>query len=66
MSMQMPEIYELMDGLPPGVWVAISTEQQKVLAFGEDAQAVYAEAKQLGEEVPFIGRVPDPDVLMFY
>jgi hypothetical protein len=66
MAMEITEIYQLMDGLPPGAWVAISTEERRVLAFGTDAQKVYSEAKQKGEKVPFIGRVPEPDLQMFY
>ena len=66
MAMGMPEIYQLMDGLPPGAWVAISTDQQRVLSYGDDAQTVYDEARRQGEEVPFVGRVPEPDAQMFY
>jgi hypothetical protein len=66
MAMDINEIHKLMDGLPPGAWVAISTEQGCVLSYGEDAMKVFADAKAKGEKVPFIGRVPDPDVLMFY
>jgi hypothetical protein len=66
MAMAINEIHQLMDGLPPGAWVAISTERRCVLSYGEDAQTVYAEAKRTGEKVPFIGRVPEPDVHMFY
>jgi hypothetical protein len=67
MSMQMPEIYELMEGLPVGVWVAISTEERKVLAYGEDADEVLAKARSMGVAGPFIGRVPqEEETLMFY
>ncbi len=67
MSMQMPEIYELMEGLPPGAWVAISTDDRKVLAYGEDAEEVLATARRLGVAGPFIGRVPqEEETLMFY
>jgi len=66
MAMDITEIYQLMDGLPPGAWVAISTEKRRVLAYGPDALQVFAEAKQQGEKVPFVGRVPEPNVHMFY
>jgi hypothetical protein len=66
MRMEISDIYELMDGLPPGAWVAISTEQRRVLSYGDDEMAVFAEAKAQGEKIPFIGRVPEPDVLMFF
>jgi hypothetical protein len=66
MRMEIGEIYQLMEGLPPGAWVAVSTDQRRILSYGDDAQKVFAEAKELGERVPFIGRVPDPNALMFF
>jgi len=66
MAMNINEIHALMDGLPIGAWVAISTDQRRVLSYGEDALQVFAEAKKQGEKVPFIGRVPDPNELMFF
>jgi hypothetical protein len=44
MRMGISEIYKLMDGLPPGAWVAISTEQRRVLSYGDDADTVMEEA----------------------
>ena len=66
MAMAITEIYKLMDGLPPGAWVAISTEQHRVLAYGEDPEAVVEEARKMGVAGPFIGRVPEEEPLMFY
>jgi len=62
MAMNIQEIYDLMDGLPIGAWVAISTEQRRVLSYGDDAMKVFAEAKAAGEKIPFIGRVLDPEL----
>jgi hypothetical protein len=58
-------IPELLDGIPPGAWVAISVGQHKVVAFGADAQAVLTEAREKGEQVPLIVRVPEQNVAMF-
>ena len=66
MAVEITEIYKLMEGLPPGSWVAISTDRHQVLCFGEDSKAVYDEAKRKGEEIPFIGRVPEVNAQMFY
>jgi hypothetical protein len=66
MRMDINEIYQLMEGLPTGAWVAISTERRCVLSYGDDAQEVFAQAKAKGEKIPFIGRVPDPHAHMFY
>ncbi len=62
--MSVQEIYDLMHGLPPGAWVAISTETRQVLSYGDDALKVFAEAKATGEKIPFLGRVPEPDMLL--
>ena len=59
MAMNIQEIYEMMNGLPPGAWVAISTEKRLVLSYGDDALKVFAQAKAAGEKIPFIGRVPE-------
>ncbi len=65
MAMNIQEIYEMMNGLPPGAWVAISTEKRLVLSYGDDALKVFAQAKAAGEKIPFIGRVPEPGMHLF-
>ncbi len=66
MAASAPELYALMDGLPVGAWVAISTEKVCVLAYGDDADAVVEEAILKGDAHPLIARVPDPDVAWFF
>lgn len=60
------ELYRLMQDLPVGAWVAISTAQHRVFSFGDDADFVVQEARRSGEEHPLITRVPDPDAVMFF
>jgi hypothetical protein len=52
MAMQINEIYELMEGLPAGAWVTISTEEHRVLGYGDDQTALVDEARQMGFEAP--------------
>jgi hypothetical protein len=53
------DLTALLGGIPAGAWVAISEEQNKVLAWGADAQQVLVEAQGKGEPSPLITRVPD-------
>ena len=55
----------LLEGIPAGAWVAISEEQNKVLAWGADAQAVLVEAQGKGEHSPLITRVPERMAMFF-
>jgi hypothetical protein len=55
----------LLKGIPAGAWVAISERQNKTLAYGVDAKAVFSEAQQKGEELPLMVRVPDQNMAMF-
>jgi len=47
------------------VWVAISESQNKVLAYGADIEAAHDEARQKGEQLPLMVRVPDHNMAMF-
>lgn len=49
---------ELLTGIAPGTWVAISHDQLRVLATGESLDEVLKKARGSGEENPFIIRVP--------
>jgi hypothetical protein len=59
------DLPDLLKGIPPGAWVAISEEQHKAIAFGVDAEAVHSEALQKGEKLPLMVRVPDQNLPMF-
>jgi hypothetical protein len=59
------DLPELLKGIPPGAWVAISESQNKTLAYGVDPQAVFNEAQQKGENQPLMVRVPDQTMAMF-
>jgi hypothetical protein len=59
MATTVADLPELLKGFPPGTWVAISEEQNRTLAHGDDLQTVFDQAQQLGEKQPLIVRVPD-------
>ena len=65
MAATVADLAGLLEGIPPGAWVAISEKKHAVVAFGADAQAVFNEAQQKGEEQPLIVRVPDQATAMF-
>ena len=58
------DLTELLKGVPRGAWVAISTENEKVIAFGAELRAVLDEAKKQGENEPLITRVPETAAAM--
>jgi hypothetical protein len=46
----------------PGTWVAISEDQDSVVATGESVQEILDKARNKGVEHPFIFRIPDANV----
>ena len=66
MATTVADLSELLKGIPAGAWVAISERQNKALTYGVDAQAVFNEARQKGEKLPLMVRVPDQNLLMFF
>jgi hypothetical protein len=65
MAATVADIFDLLEGIPPGAWVAISEQQHKALAYGVDAQTVFNEALEKGEKLPLMVRVPDQNLAMF-
>jgi hypothetical protein len=65
MATTVADLEGLLKGIPSGAWVAISVGKQEVVAFGADAQAVFSQAQESGEEHPLIVRVPDQPAMMF-
>jgi len=65
MAATVADIFELLKGIPPGAWVAISERQHVALAYGVDAQSVFNEALEKGEKLPLMVRVPDRNLAMF-
>ena len=53
------DLSDLLKGVPRGAWVAISSDNERVIAFGSDIRAVIAESKKKGEDDPLITRAPE-------
>jgi len=51
MATAIVDLFELLEGIPAGAWVAISERQHSVLAYGADAQSVLSEAQAKGNTV---------------
>ena len=45
-------------GIEPGTWVAISFDQERVVATGSTVEETLKQARAAGEQQPFIVRVP--------
>ncbi len=60
------QLSEILKGMPAGAWVAVSEGKQKVVAYGSDVQAVLSEARDKGEELPLILKVPERQEILFF
>jgi Family of unknown function (DUF5678) len=58
MAPPVTDLGELLKDVPPGAWVAISQDQQRVVAYAAEMRDALSKAKELGEERPIIFRVP--------
>lgn len=64
-----PAVYdfgELLKDLPPGAWVAISHDEQRVVAYAAEMRDAVKKANEAGEQDPIVSRVPlSPCALLF-
>jgi hypothetical protein len=65
MALEITELPQLLKDIPKGAWVAISLEQHKVLAYGDDTAEIVESAKAQGENLPLIVRVPEQNISLF-
>lgn len=65
MALAITDLPGLLEGIPPGAWVAVSVLEGKVLSFGDDAEAILQQAREKGEDHPLIVRVPERNLAMF-
>lgn len=59
------ELSELLQGIPKGSWVALSSNEERVIAYAATLEQVLAKAKEAGEERPVVIRVPETDSAVF-
>jgi hypothetical protein len=53
--------HELLKSIPRGAWVAVASDQERVVAYGADMREVLEEARELGEQDPIIFRIPESE-----
>jgi predicted RNase H-like HicB family nuclease len=59
------ELPRLLAGIPKGAWVALSHDEEKVVAYGAELQEVLQKAKEAGEQDPAVIRVPESSDVVF-
>jgi len=57
---------QLLNGLAPGTWAAISSDQEKVVGTGQTVEQALEAAKVSGEEKPFLVRVPSENSTLIF
>ena len=55
------DISKLLVGVPKGAWVALSRDEDRVVAFASELQEALKKAKEAGESDPVVIRVPESD-----
>ena len=55
------DISKLLSGVPKGAWVALSKDEDRVVAFASELQEALNKAKEAGEIDPVVIRVPESD-----
>jgi hypothetical protein len=53
------DVSKLLIGVPKGAWVALSQDEERVIAYAAELQEVLQKAKEEGESDPVIIRVPE-------
>jgi len=53
------DISKLLAGIPKGAWVALSKDEDRVVAYSADLQDAIDQANQKGENDPVVIRVPE-------
>jgi hypothetical protein len=60
------DLTQLLAGVPKGAWVALSQEQDRVVAFDADIEEAMKKAKASGEKNPIILRVPETESVLLF
>ena len=53
------DISKLLAGVPKGAWVALSKDEERVIAYAAELQEALQKAKEAGENDPIVTRVPE-------
>jgi hypothetical protein len=55
------DVSKLLTDIPKGAWVALSKDEDRVIAYAAELQDVLRKAKEAGEKDPIITRVPEAE-----
>jgi hypothetical protein len=55
------DISKLLADVPKGAWVALSKDEERLIAYAAELQDVIQKAKDAGESDPIVTRVPEAD-----
>ena len=55
------DVSKLLADVPRGAWVALSRDEERVIAYSAELQDVLQKAKEAGETDPVITRVPEAE-----
>ena len=53
------DISKLLANIPKGAWVALSRDEDRVIAYAAEVQEVLRKAKEAGEDDPIVTRIPE-------
>ena len=59
--MAVKDVSKLLAAVPKGAWVALSKDEERVIAYAAELQEVLQKAKEAGENDPIVTRVPEAD-----
>ena len=66
MSTTTRDLKRLLEGLPKGSWVALSSDEETVVAHDFELDKVLEKAEEKGEENPIILRVPEIESTLLF
>ncbi len=55
------DVSKLLANIPKGPWVALSTDEERVIAYAAELREALRTAKEAGEDDPIITRVPESE-----
>lgn len=61
-AMSPRDFSDVLKGAPAGEWIALTSNKEKMIAYGKTVEEVLAKAKELGVENPFLLRMPMPNL----
>jgi len=64
MAPVVPDYGKLLEGVPRGAWVAITHDEQRVLAYAAEMSEVLRLAHERGEADPIVFRLPEASLTL--